>query len=131
MPKNVVTAYMKMRATGQGYKNVGKVRMLDINDFSKKQIILYAPALGDRLSYRNDNMIISSSDGTVKYQITCYRIFAVIIVGDCSLTTGIIRRAKKFGFSICFMTYSFRFYAKLGAGLEGNTYLHEKQYTYE
>ena len=39
MPKNVVTAYMKMRATGQGYKNVGKVKMLDINDFSKKQII--------------------------------------------------------------------------------------------
>lgn len=104
--------------------------MLDINDFSKKQIIIYCPAQGDKLSYRNDNMIVSSHDGKIRYQITCYRIFMLMIVGDCTLTTGIIRRAKKYGFSVCFMTYSFRYYAKFNAGLEGNYYLHEKQYTY-
>ena len=105
--------------------------MLDINDFSKKQIIVYCPARGDKLSYKNDNLIISDHDGKIKYQITCYRIFMLLVIGDCTLTTGIIRRARKFGFAICFMTYSFRFYAKLNAGLEGNTYLHEKQYRYD
>ena len=104
--------------------------MLDINDFSQKQIIVFNPTRGDKISYRNDNMIVTDGDGNVKYQITCYRIFAVIVVGDCTFTTGIIRRAKKFGFSVVFMTYSFRYYAKLNAGLEGNSYLHEKQYRY-
>ncbi len=32
--------------------------MLDINDFSKKQIIVFMPARGDKLSYRNDNLIV-------------------------------------------------------------------------
>lgn len=105
--------------------------MLDVNDFSKKQILVYCPAKGDKISYKNDNMIIKDGDGNTKYQISCYRIFMLMVIGDCSFTTGIIRRARKFGFSICFMTYSFRFYAKLNAGLEGNFILHQKQYGYE
>ena len=105
--------------------------MLDINDFSKKQILVYCPAVGDKMSYKNDNLIIKDSDGKTKYQVTCYRIFAVYVIGDCSFTTGIVRRAKKYGFTICFMTYSFRYYAKYSAGLEGNYLLHEKQYKYD
>lgn len=104
--------------------------MLDVNDFSKKQILVYCPAVGDRISYRNDNMIIKDGDEKTKYQISCYRIFMLLVIGDCTLTTGIIRRAKKFGFSICFMSYSFRYYAKLNAGLEGNFVLHKKQHDY-
>lgn len=104
--------------------------MLDINDFSKKQIIVFSPANGDKMSYQNDNMIIKDSEGRTKFQNTCYRIFSIIVIGDCSITTGLIRRAKKFGFSICFMTYSFRFYEIICNGLEGNNFLHTKQYTY-
>lgn len=105
--------------------------MQDINDFCKKQMIVFSPSRGDKISYKNDNIIIKDSEGTTKYQISCYRIFALIVIGDCSITTGIIRRAKKFGFSICFMTYTFRFYSVLNSGLVGNTYLHQKQYAYE
>lgn len=104
--------------------------MLDINDFSAKQIIIYNPSKGDRLSYKNDNLIITDKEGITKYQHTCYRIFMLLIIGDCTITTGILRRAKKFGFSICFMSYSFRFLYSINAGLEGNNYLHKKQYEY-
>ena len=104
--------------------------MLDINDFTKKQILVYCPAKGDKISYRNDNILIKDGDEKTKYQISCYSVFMLLVIGDCTLTTGIIRRAKKYGFSICFMTYSFRFYAKLNAGLEGNFILHKKQYDY-
>lgn len=104
--------------------------MLDINEFSKKQIVVFTPAKGDKISYQNDNIIIKDSDGVTKYQNTCYRLFALIVVGDCSITTGLMRRAKKYGFSICFMTYSFRYYEILCNGLEGNNYLHAKQYEY-
>ncbi len=105
--------------------------MLGVNDFSKKQIIVYAPVLGDKLSYKNDNIIIKDGDGKTKYQHTCYRIFMLLVIGDCSVTTGLIRRSKKFGFSVCFMTYGFRYYAVIHNGLEGNNYLHKKQYEYD
>lgn len=105
--------------------------MLDINDFSKKQILIYAPVMGDKISYRNDNMIISSGEGKIKYQTTCYKIFMVLVIGDCSITTGLLRRAKKFGFSICFSSYSFRLYATFNSAMEGNTLLHQKQYQYD
>ncbi len=104
--------------------------MLDINDFSKKQIIVYCPAKGDKISYKNDNLIIKNSDGKIKYQHTCYRIFMVLVIGDTSITTGLIRRAKKFNFSILFMSYGFKLYAAFNAGLQGNTMLHDKQYHY-
>lgn len=104
--------------------------MLDINDFSKKQVVVFMPAKGDKMSYRNDNMIITDSDGKVKYQQTCYRIFCVLVIGDCSITTGLLRRARKFAFSICFMNYSMRLYTVIKTGLEGNNLLHQKQYSY-
>lgn len=88
------------------------------------------PARGDKLSYRNDNLIISDSDGKVKYQHTCYRIFCLLVIGDCTITTGLLRRAKKYAFSICFMSYSLRMYSVIKAGLEGNNMLHKKQYEY-
>lgn len=105
--------------------------MLDVNDFVKKQILVYAPVQGDKLSYRNDNVVITDKEGKVKYQQTCYRIFMLLVVGDCTITTGLLRRAQKFGFSICFMTYGYRYYSILNCGLEGNNYLHRKQYEYE
>lgn len=104
--------------------------MLDINDFSKKQVVVFMPAKGDKISYRNDNMIISDFEGKVKYQQTCYRIFCLIVIGDCSITTGLLRRARKFAFSICFMNYSMRLYSVIKSGLEGNNLLHQKQYSY-
>ena len=104
--------------------------MLDINDFSKKQIIVFMPTKGDKLSYRNDNIIISDSEGKVKYQHTCYRIFCLIVIGDCTITTGLLRRAKKYAFTICFMSYNLRLYSVIKSGLKGNNMLHQKQYEY-
>ena len=105
--------------------------MLDINDFSKKQIIIYEPVRGDKMSFKNDNIFISTKDGEVKYQHTCYRIFMVVVIGDTTITTGLIRRAKKFGFSICFMTLGLKLYSVLDSKMEGNTLLHKKQYFYD
>ena len=105
--------------------------MLDINDFKKKQIVVYSPCKGDKLSYQNDNLVIRDGDGKIRYQHTCYRIFMIMVVGDTTITTGLLRRAKKFGFSICFMSMGFKVYSVIGAGVEGNTLLHQKQYSYD
>ena len=53
------------------------------------------------------------------------------IGGNISITSGLIQRSKKFGFSICLMSMTFKVYEVIGARMEGNTLLRKHQYTYE
>ena len=84
--------------------------MLNANDFSKKQIIFLFTNEGEKLSFSNDNIIVKDKEGKIKHQSTCYRLFMVCVVGNISITSGLIQRSKKFGFSICLMTTTFRVY---------------------
>jgi len=84
--------------------------MLDAPDFKKKQLLICVPKDGDKMSYRNDNVIIKDKDGKIKYQSTCYQLFAIFIIGNISITSGLIMRAKKFKYSICMMSSNFRVY---------------------
>lgn len=104
--------------------------MLDRPDFAKKQMIFLFSNRGEKISFRNDNIVITDKEGKIKYQVTCYLVFILFVVGETSITTGIIRRAKKFGFVICLMTQSFKLYSIIGNRMEGNTLLHRKQYEY-
>ena len=85
---------------------------------------------GDKLSFLNDNIIVKNKEGGIKYQSTCYRLFMICVVGNISITSGLIQRSKKFGFSICLMTTTFKVYEILGARMEGNTLLRKHQYEY-
>ena len=105
--------------------------MLNANDFKKKQIIFLFTNEGDKLSFLNDNIIVKNKEGEIKYQSTCYRLFMICVVGNISITSGLIQRSKKFGFSICLMTTTFKMYEILGARMEGNTLLRKHQYEYE
>lgn len=105
--------------------------MLERPDFVKKQIIFLFANRGEKISFKNDNIVVTDKEGKIKYQVTCYLVFVLFVVGDTSITSGIIRRAKKFGFVICMMTQSFKLYAIIGNRMEGNTLLHHKQYQYE
>lgn len=104
--------------------------MLNANDFNKKQIIFLIPKDGDKLTFSNDNIVVKDKNGKIKYQSTCYRLFMLCIVGNVSITSGLIQRSKKFGFSICLMTTSFKVYEVMGARMEGNTLLRTNQYKY-
>ena len=104
--------------------------MLNANDFKKKQIVFLFTNEGDKLSFLNDNIIVKIKEGGIKYQSTCYRLFMICVVGNISITSGLIQRSKKFGFSICLMTTTFKVYEILGARMEGNTLLRKHQYEY-
>lgn len=105
--------------------------MLSGTDFKKKQIVFVLTNQGDKLSFSNDNVVVKDKDGKIKYQSTCYRLFMLCVVGDISITTGLIKRSKKFQFSICLMTTTFKVYEVLGARMEGNTLLRTRQYAYD
>lgn len=103
--------------------------MLSEPDFIEKKIILVYTKDGDKISFKNDNIVITDKDGTIKLQLSCYRLFAIFIIGGISLTSGIISRSKKFGFSIVLFSANFKVYSTINYMLEGNTLLREKQYT--
>lgn len=102
--------------------------MLSEPDFIEKKIILVFPQEKDRISFKNDNIVITDCDNKIKMQLSCYRLFAIFIVGGFTLTSGIIQRSKKFGFSIAFFTTGFKLYSTINYSLEGNTLLRKKQY---
>ena len=105
--------------------------MISAGDFSKKQIVFVFLNRGEKLSFLNDNFVVRREDGKIKFQCTCYRLFLVFAIGHGSLTSGLMQRAKKFGFAIVMMTPSFRMYERVGFSLDGNTVLRKKQYLYD
>jgi CRISPR-associated protein Cas1 len=105
--------------------------MMSPKDFKEKQIICAFINKGEKFSFKNDNIILTDSDGKIIHHSTCYLLFSLFIIGHVTITSGLIQRSKKFGFSIVFMTTSLRVYAMLSAGVEGNVLLRKKQYEYE
>ena len=104
--------------------------MLSLNDFSKKQIVFVYANDGEKIAYKNDNLIVKDKDDKIKFQVSLYRLYIIYIIGDTSLTTVILKKAKKFGFSIALLSTTFRLYEMIGDIKLGNTLLKEKQYKY-
>lgn len=103
---------------------------MTINEFDKKQILFAFLNAGEKVSFSNDNIVVKDANGVVKHQSTCYRLFMVFIVGHISVTSGLLQRAKKFGFVIVLMTPGLRIYEFLGGKMEGNVLLRRHQYAY-
>lgn len=104
--------------------------MLSLPDFIEKRIVVSYPKYGNHISFKNDNLIIKDQDGNVLLQDTCHKIFSLWIVGSTTLTSGILQRSKKFGFSVFLISYSHRLYGLWNSETEGNYLLREKQYSF-
>lgn len=104
--------------------------MLSAPDFKQKQIIVALVSHGEKFSFKNDNIIITNKGG-IRHQSSCYRLFSLFIVGHATITTGLLQRAKKFGFSITLLTHGLIPYGSWLAKAEGNVVLRKKQYHYQ
>ena len=104
--------------------------MISAPDFEKKQILFLFTSEGDKLSFSNDNIVIKDKDGVIKHQSTCYRIFMLFVIGNMTITSGLIQRAQKFGFTICLMNRNMKVYDSFGTTMNGNVLLRSKQYQY-
>lgn len=104
--------------------------MLSLPDFRYKQIIVhFAGGSKERLRFRVDNIIIEDEDGKILVQHTCHRLFALLIIGEMSLTSVVIQKSAEFGFPIILMKNNLRVVARINSSAEGNTLLRSKQYT--
>lgn len=105
--------------------------MMSTRDFEQKQFAFVFTEKGEKISFKNDNLIITDSEGKIKHQSTCYRLFLLFICGDACLTSGLLEHSKKFGFNIAFMSSNLRIRAILPSKAEGNVLLRRKQYSYD
>jgi len=96
----------------------------------EKTIVVCFTTEGQAISFKNDNVLVKDKEGKVILQHSCYRIFSLWIIGHTTITSGILQRSKKFGFSIYLFSYSFRVVGVWNAGAEGNFLLRQKQYQY-
>ena len=104
--------------------------MMSVNDFTYKQIVFLTTVNSEKLSFKNDNVIITDKNGKIIHQSTCYRLFAIFVVGHITITSGLIERSKKFGFAIVLLSTTFRLNGIIGNNAEGNVVLRKKQYLY-
>ena len=104
--------------------------MISVNDFKEKQVVFVFVGNGETIHFKNDNVVVLNKDGSVKFQTTCYLLFAMFIVGTTSVTTSLIDKANKYNFSLIFMNQNFRMVALLNSKAEGNILLRKKQYSH-
>ena len=105
--------------------------MMSTRDFEYKQIAFVFTTRGEKLSFKNDNLIVMDTDGHIKHQSTCYRLFLLFICGDYCITSGLLERASKFGFNIVLMNPNLKVTKILPSKAEGNVLLRRKQYQYD
>lgn len=105
--------------------------MLSIPDFKEKQILFIQSERGtdSKIKLSNDNIAFLKDDKVVN-QISCYRVFAVFIIGDITITSALVRNCMKCGISIFLLKNNFENYAVIGSQAEGNYLLREKQYNF-
>ncbi len=103
--------------------------MLSLPDFKEKQILFVISERGqeNRLQFRNDN-ILFAKNGKAVNQLSCYKVFAIFIVGDFSITTVLIKNCKQYGISLFLLKNNFEFYASIISVSEGNYLLRARQY---
>ncbi|MEM4326620.1 MAG: CRISPR-associated endonuclease Cas1, partial [Candidatus Diapherotrites archaeon] len=82
-----------------------------------------------RLSFKNSNLVLSDENGKIVLQHSCHKIFLVFIKGEFTITSKLLKNAKKFGFPLVFLNYSLRPYFIFNTGTEGNFLLRKMQYS--
>lgn len=104
--------------------------MISLPDFKEKQILFIKADWGERASVRflNDNIVFMKR-GQVANRASCHKIFAVFVLGDISITTGLLKKGLQYGVSFFFLKNNFELYAPFLASAEGNYLLRMKQYS--
>lgn len=103
--------------------------MLSWPDFQYKQLIIYqVKTAGEKIRFRADNIVIVNDDDQVLLQHSCHRLFALIIIGDISLTSVLLKNSAKYGFPIILLGNNLHIITRINSMAEGNTVLRMRQY---
>ena len=104
-------------------------QMLTLPDFKEKKLIFITPKEGleKALKFSNSNICVYDQDELIA-KVSLHGILAIMIIGDCTLTTYLINKLTEHGISLYFLDYSLKNKNSINALAEGNYQLREKQY---
>ena len=102
--------------------------MMSRPDFMAKQILLAETDKFKKLKFRNSNLTLIDKDNKTLLQHSCHKIFLVFVIGEFSITSGLVKSAKKYGFPIVFLNFNLKPYHAIFPDNKGNFLLRKKQY---
>ena len=105
------------------------ITMMSRPDFVEKQVLCLESTDAKRLSFRNSNLVLTDENGKIALQHSCHKIFVVFIRGEFTITSALLKNAKRFCIPLVFLNYSLRAYLVFNAGTEGNFLLRKMQYS--
>lgn len=106
--------------------------MLSLPDLKEKQILFVKTEQGleNNLKIINDNIVLLK-DGQIQNRLSCSKILAIFIIGECTVTSALIRKSLEYGVSIFLLRDSLDNYASINSKAEGNYLLRMKQYAFD
>ena len=102
--------------------------MLGRPDFMEKQILFIESDNSKKLRFKNSNLIIVDENNKILLQHPCSKIFMVFILGEFSITSVLIKNAKKNAIPLVFLNYNLKPYFSILPDNKGNFLLRHKQY---
>jgi len=104
--------------------------MLSQTDFDNKKLVVIRAKTDSmrKLKFVNENIEIWDDENHKLNKVSSHIIFAVFIVGECTLTSKLIREFKDRGISLFLLNNRFKPVSEIVSIAEGNFLLRMKQY---
>ena len=102
--------------------------MMTRPDFMAKQILFIDSNNSKKLKLKNSNLILVDENNKILLQHPCSKIFMVFVLGEFSITSVLIKNAKKNAVPIIFLNFSLKPYFSILPDNKGNFLLRKKQY---
>ncbi len=101
--------------------------MLSLPDFEEKQIIFIESFDTKNINFQNENLVIKEN-WDIKNKVSMYKIFAIFLIWETTITSVLIRKFQEFGITLVLMKKNFLPYLVIGNETQGNFILRKKQY---
>lgn len=96
-------------------------------DFDEKQILFIESFDIKNINFQNENLVIKE-EGVIKNKVSMYKIFAIFLIGETTITSQLIRKFQEFSITVVMMKKNLLPYLVIGNETEGNFVLRKKQY---
>lgn len=101
--------------------------MLSLPDFEEKQIIFIESFDTKNINFQNENLVIKE-DWKIKNKVSMYKIFAIFLIWETTITSVLIRKFQEFWITLVLMKKNFLPYLVIWNETEWNFVLRKKQY---
>ncbi len=105
--------------------------MISLPDFKEKQLLFIRAERGvfNKIKFYNDNLVFMKDDKVIN-RASCHKVFGAFVIGDITITSGLMRDGIKHGVSFFFLKDNLETYASFGAAAEGHYLLRGRQYAW-